>query len=101
MSRHPAPLLAIYSPRPMAPTGRPEHNRLMMNSGHVCHRPRGKTQPPVPPCSRCGQPTQASALTIPRAFVSRVGAPVPPPVALPTWRCPSCGLQQPRIDDAA
>jgi hypothetical protein len=29
---------------------------------------------------------------------ARVGAPLPPRVELPVWRCDSCGIDRPRID---
>jgi hypothetical protein len=32
---------------------------------------------------------------------ARVGNPPPPRVSLPVWRCAQCGIDSPRLDDAA
>jgi hypothetical protein len=52
----------------------------------------------APDCD-CGSRMSRDELRIPAPrAVSRVGAPVRPPLCLPVWRCPSCGCQQPRIE---
>jgi hypothetical protein len=52
----------------------------------------------APDCG-CGSRMTRDELRIPAPrAVSRVGAPVRPPLCLPVWRCPSCGCQQPRIE---
>ena len=50
-------------------------------------------------CAACGSMMIASELRLPRPrAVSRVGAPVPPRLALATWECRACGRYQPRVE---
>ena len=50
-------------------------------------------------CTQCHVPMDRSELRIPFVrLVCRVGSPTPPPRVLPTWLCPQCGMQQPRIE---
>ena len=51
-------------------------------------------------CPVCAVPMDRAELRAqaPRV-VGRVGAPMPPRPVLPTWRCRSCGRQQPRIEE--
>jgi len=55
---------------------------------------------PAPRCSRCGGVMQAHQMSAaPGGLRFRAGAPVWRRPLLPTWRCGTCGLQQPRIED--
>ena len=52
---------------------------------------------PPPICRACDLEMHRSEVRVVRRVVARVGAPSPPPLVLPTWRCGGCGQRQPRI----
>jgi len=56
--------------------------------------------PVVPTCPRCQIPMQAAERESKRRDMSiRVGDPSLPPIALPVFRCPTCGIERPRLSE--
>jgi len=56
----------------------------------------------APECPVCHHTMNAARREAQRANAPlRVGSPVPPRLSLPVWRCPDCGIDAPRLDDAA
>ena len=54
----------------------------------------------IPKCPRCTS-TMVEAIRESRIRLdttARVGAPLPPRVELPVWRCEGCGIDRPRVD---
>jgi hypothetical protein len=50
-----------------------------------------------PTCPICETMMVRSEVRTERRAGNRIGAPMRPPIALPTWTCGECGRQQPRL----